>query len=102
LEADFGDEADGEQDLSLDVGQLADGPDDLIDGYGVEFGFVENFVVLLRKGMSNRCVCKKTLRWICTSFLRKSSSKRDLIVVYHSRELKVRREGEHQDAPTLR
>jgi hypothetical protein len=44
LEADFGDEADGEQDL--DVGLLADGPDGLIDGHGVEFGFVENFVVL--------------------------------------------------------
>jgi hypothetical protein len=55
LEADFDDEADGEQDLSLDVGQLADGPDGLIDGYGVEFGFVENFVVLQRKGVSNRC-----------------------------------------------
>jgi hypothetical protein len=62
LEAEFGDEADGEQDL--DVGQLADGPDGLIDGHGVEFVFVENFVVLQPKDVSNRCVCKKILRWI--------------------------------------
>jgi hypothetical protein len=55
------------------MGQLADGPDGVIDGHGVEFGFVENFVVLQRKSVSNRCVCKKTSRWLCTSFLRKSS-----------------------------
>jgi hypothetical protein len=71
LEDNFGDEADGEKDL--DVGQLADGSNGLIDGHGVEFGLVENFVVLQRKGVSNWCVCKKTLIWICTSFLRKSS-----------------------------
>jgi hypothetical protein len=44
LEDYFSDKADGEQDL--DVVQLADGQDVLIDRHGVEFGFVENFVVL--------------------------------------------------------
>jgi hypothetical protein len=53
LGADFSDKADVEQDL--DVGQLADGLDGLIDGHGIEFGLVENFVVLQRKGVSNRC-----------------------------------------------